>query len=293
MYRNFDLETLEKQYSPSSCVDDISVYIDQYIVQSEQALNRALASNSVIRNLQYGADEDETIDLFLPTVGNNKKLQVYIHGGYWQELTKKESSFAANNFQEHGCFFAVINYSLAPKANISEIVDQNRKAIAWLIENAEIFGFDASEIYLSGSSAGAHLAMLMTQTNWQSFIKSSRATVPSIKGVTAVSGIYDLSPIKETYIDKPLALTHEQVTMQSPLFQLQQCECDVLFAFGNNETSEFKRQSFEMFEHLYLQNIETSLIEVDNRNHFDVILDLADSESELFKKTASIMAIAV
>lgn len=293
MYRNFDLKTLEEQYSPSSCIDDISVYIEQYVEQSELALNTAVASDSVIRNLKYGTDEDETLDLYVPTSGNTKKLQIYIHGGYWQELTKAESAFAASNFQQHGCYFAVLNYSLAPKANITEIVEQNRKAIAWLIENADLLGFDPSQIYLSGSSAGAHLAMLMAQTDWSNVLKSEALVEPVIKGITAVSGVYDLSPIKETYINKPLALTHEQITLQSPLFHLQQCQCDVLFAIGDNETEEFKRQTFEMFEHIYLQNIETRLIEIEGKNHFDVILDLANSDSELFNKTAKLMGLTL
>lgn len=294
MFRNFDQKTLEEQYSPSSCIEDIDIYLTQYIQQSAAAFEYAEAGGSMIKNLQYGSDADEKIDLFIPidepaAAPRSRKLHIYIHGGYWQELTKEESAFAATNFQENGCYFAVLNYSLAPKVTLTEIIEQNRKAIAWLYDNAEVLGFDANEIYLSGSSAGAHLALMMTQTDWSKYCKKAVKADCLIKGVVAVSGIYDLTPIPDTYINKPLALTAKDTLNVSPIFYAQICRCPVIFAFGDNETSEFKRQSMEMAEHLRKQSIETELFEVANRNHFDVILDLGQQESELFKSAEKLM----
>ena len=130
MYRNLDLATLEQEYSPSSCIDDINIYIEQYIQQSATATQLAASQKALLSDLSYGSNIDEVLDLYLPTQGNTRKLQIYIHGGYWQELTKAESSFAATNFQQQGCYFAVLNYSLAPNASLTEIVEQNRRALA-------------------------------------------------------------------------------------------------------------------------------------------------------------------
>ena len=285
MYKNFDLATLEREYSPSSCINDINVYINQYINQSQAAEDLANQTQTLKSNLSYGNDEAELIDLFIPTNGNTKKLQVYIHGGYWQELSKNESSFAANNFQENGCYFAVINYSLAPNASLTEIVEQNRKAIAWLYDNAEQLGFDADEIYLSGSSAGAHLAMIMLHTTWADYLKNcTRQNNQIVKGICAVSGIYDLAPIALTYINEPLKLTTSEIEQNSPHNKSLKNLCPVIFAFGENETSEFKRQTSEMLMALSRDGIEVSCNEIKSRNHFDVILDLADPQSWLCKQ---------
>ena len=275
VYHGFTAKQLAVEYSPSSCVDDINVFIQQYIDMSASTKSSAIASQTVIADLSYDKAPAQVLDLYIPTVREQKKLQVYIHGGYWQELSKEESSFAAHNFQSHGVHFAVLNYTLAPHASITEIVAECAKAITWLYENAEEYGYYANEIYLSGSSAGAHLATMV----------ALNAAIP-IKGVCAVSGIYDLTPIKYTYINDPLQLTSTEIAKNSPLFHLAHWpkNCDCLLAYGDNETSEFKRQTAEFHHQLKRQGFHTALYEITARNHFNVILDLADKNSVLFQQ---------
>jgi len=296
MYQNFDLKTLEREYSPSSCIDDIGVYIQQYIIQSQQALLTAKQNNKVLENIRYGSKDDEVLDLFLPfetvkTVQTKQKLHVYIHGGYWQELSKNESCFAATNFQQQGYHFAVINYSLAPDATLTEIVEQNRQALVWLYQHAEVYGYDKNEIYLSGSSAGAHLAMMMALTDWKKYLN---VKINIIKGICAVSGIYDLTPIALTTINEPLQLTKKEITENSPsLLELDKeglKDCQVIIAYGDNETSEFKRQSTAMVNQLTALGLDITFSQISSRNHFDVIVDLAFSKSWLSQKIIKQMA---
>jgi arylformamidase len=287
MYLNFDLKTLESEYLPSSCIDDIGVYIQQYITQSQQALVTAKQENKVLENIEYGNSHDEVLDLFFPfeTIKAKQKLHVYIHGGYWQELSKNESSFAATNFQQQGFHFAVINYSLAPNATLTEIVEQNRRSLVWLYQHAQEYGYDKNEIYLSGSSAGAHLAMMMAITDWSQYLDVEHNIV---QGICAVSGIYDLTPIAQTTINDPLQLTELEITQNSPLLtdsnKDKLSECQVILAVGNIETNEFKRQTLSMKSELEEKVKTLNFKEVNERNHFDVILDLADENSWLSKQ---------
>lgn len=298
MYKNFDLATLEQEYSPSSCVDDINVYLKEYAQLSQRALQYATKHNALERNLPYGSAPDEKLDLFLPIKGNRKKLQVYIHGGYWQALSKEESAFAATNFQQQGCYFAVIDYSLAPNKSLSEIVEQNRKAIVWLYTHAEHLGFDKNQIYLSGSSAGGHLAMMMLQTQWCNYLPeqgSTHAAVGTcediIAGICAVSGIYELEPISQTYINDPLKLTAIEIDKQSPIRHGMTTSCPVILAYGETETLEFKDQTSRMKTHLLQAGIAVTFKEIPLRNHFNVIVDLADSTSWLSQQTFKQMQI--
>jgi arylformamidase len=284
MYQNLDLETLEREYSPSSCIDDIDVYIEQYVTLSDNAKSMAKAQGKLLADIQYGSNTDEVLDIFLPfePTQSKRKLQVYIHGGYWQELSKDESCFAATNFQKSGYHFAVINYSLAPNASLTEIVEQNRQALKYLYQNAERYGYDKNDIYLSGSSAGGHLAMMMALTDWSKYIDVAKNIV---KGICAVSGIYDLTPIAQTYINEPLQLTPQEIIENSPLlinlppkgFLL----CQIILTYGENETNEFKRQTTAMKNRLAVNQMQSPFAEIKERNHFDVILDLANSESWL------------
>lgn len=298
LYQQLDLKTLETEYSPSSCVDDINVYINQYLTLSQQNLLYAQQQHKVLENLQYGYSKDEVLDLFLPFDSSNvqKKIHVYFHGGYWQELSKNESCFAANNFQQQGFHFAVINYSLAPQATLTEIVEQCRQAIVWLYQHANEYGYDNNEIYLSGSSAGGHLAMMLALTDWSQYL-----TVKSniIKGICAVSGIYDLTPIAQTYINKPLQFTSQEIIENSPLLfdlasnhttNIPLPDCKVILAYGDNETNEFKRQTNAMKQRLTEQNIHSSFTEIEGKNHFDVILDLSIPDSWLSQSVLKQMA---
>jgi len=285
MYKKFDLVTLEREYSPSSCIDDIDVFIAQYIEKSRAATELAEQQQRLIADLSYGESPDQLLDLYLPMLNNsnNNKLQVYIHGGYWQELSKAESSFAATNFTQQGCHFAVLNYSLAPKVTLSEIVEQVCQSIAWLAKNAQRLGYASDQIYLSGSSAGAHLAMMALQAGGESTSNTM------VQGICVVSGIYDLQPLVDTYVNDALKMDINEAKVNSPLNLPLPETPAIIMAFGQQETSEFKRQSAMMAQKIVRNGNEFFCRQIANRNHFDVILDLADPTSWLSQQVFSQM----
>lgn len=282
-----DVDDLNREYSPSSCIDDINVYIQQYIDLSVLAKTLAKQQHVLQSNLNYGESETQSLDLYLPTGAPRKKLMVYIHGGYWQELSKNESAFAATNFQQQGVHFAVLDYTLAPKASLTDIVEENRQAIAWLYKNASQFGYDPEQIYVCGSSAGAHLAMMMLQTCWSQYVVDYQGNI--IKGLCAVSGIYDLQPLLPTYVNDALKMDAAEAKANSPFLQRLPKAVPVIFAVGEVETAEFKRQSQMMAEKLHTQGFEVHFREIADRNHFDVIIDLCDMSSWLAQQAIAMM----
>ncbi|MGK0268514.1 MAG: arylformamidase [Paraglaciecola sp.] len=284
----YDLDKLNREYSPSSCIDDINIYIQQYISLSHQAKDLADIQNTLHVDLQYAESETQRLDLYMPSQSPQDRLMVYIHGGYWQELSKEESSFAATNFQQQGFHFAVIDYTLAPKASLTEIVEENRQAMAWLYTQAAKFGYNPEHIYVCGSSAGAHLAMMMLQTDWSNYMLGYQGNI--IKGVCAVSGIYDLRPLISTYINAPLKMDIAEAQRNSPLMLPLPKAVPVIIAFGENETSEFKRQSKIMSEQLRTHGFTVQYKEIIGRNHFDVILGLCDQSSWLSQQTIALIS---
>lgn len=287
LYRGFDKESLEREYSPSSCIDDIQPFLDRYARQSRE-VREALSANGQSRlDLAYGESAAQTLDLFLPeeSAGDAPALHVFIHGGYWQLLDKSDSSFGALAFTRAGAAYAALNYTLAPKANLDEIVEEVRQGIAWLYNNAAALGFARERIYLSGSSAGGHLAAMAMHSDWSEY----GLPIDVIKGVCAVSGVFDLEPIRHTYINEPLQLSEAQIEANSPMRLGLTYTCPVLLAYGDNETSEFKRQSRDYAAHLAAAQVDVELREIAHRNHFDVILDLADSNSSLWSSAYRMM----
>lgn len=277
VYGFLNQQMLDREYSPSRCVEDMAVYIDRYERESKAAKKNAIADGTCIADLRYGPHAAEVLDLFRPAQSNGAPINVYLHGGFWQALSKEYSSFAAPSFQEHRCAFAALNYSLAPHRPLSDIVEENRRGIEWLYLNARRFGIDQNRIFLSGSSAGAHLAMMMYVTNW------TERGLPTdlIKGVCAVSGVYDLEPVRLSYVNEKVQMDSQEAVANSPSLLRPNNIAPVILAYGDNETSEFKRQTDEYLIKLEHSDTAVTFREIPDRNHFDVILDLTDRDSWL------------
>ena len=202
-WRNWPLAEREREYSPSTCVAAIEPFLEAYVARSRDAETRFRCQ----KNLPWGERPDEIFDYF-PAASANAPLLVYIHGGYWQEHSKDESLFAAPDCVANGIAYAAIDYTLAPQASVGFIVEQCRRAIASLHRQASALGFDARRIYVSGNSAGAHLAAMLLVAGWQATYGLGDDVVA---GAVLLSGIYDLEPLMGTYIDAALHLTGEDV----------------------------------------------------------------------------------
>lgn len=268
-WKELSPEALEREYSPRLLVPDLQPYIARYAELSAAAR----ATLAVERDVAYGPAKEELLDFF-PASAPGAPVHVFIHGGYWRLLGKDESAFAAPAFVHSGASFVALNYALAPQASLDEIVRQCRGAIAWLYRNARRLGGDPERIFVSGSSAGGHLVAMLLADGWQAEFGVPRGVV---KGGCAVSGIFDLEPLLRCAINETLRLDAAMARRNSPLLLPPRRGAALALAWGEVETREWKRQNLEYASHW--GSCET--IEIPGRNHYDVILDLADPSSRL------------
>jgi arylformamidase len=273
VYGRYDQAELDVQYSPSSCVADIGVFLDAYARESE----KARLELPMRAGLAYGSRPCETLDFF-PAAGPAAPLLVFVHGGYWQELSKNESAFPARGLVPAGIAFAAVDYGLAPEFRLDEIVDQVRRAVLWLIEHADELGVDRSRIHLSGSSAGAHLAAMTLLGGW---MPEGRHPARSIAGAVLLSGVYDLEPLRHTYVNEPLGLDAAAAARMSPLRHLPDRLPPLIVARGGHETDEFARQHDDFVAAAASRAPSVRDLVISHRNHFDITFDLADRASEL------------
>jgi len=269
-WQKFSSSERDREYSPSSMIGgNYKPFIEEYESQSQIA--RTLIQSEIY---QYGDQNNQIIEISKinrDSSSNLKPILVFIHGGYWQELSIRDSFFPSVEAEKNGVGFAAIEYSLAPKASIDEIVKECKKAIEWLFLNANDLGYDNKKIILAGSSAGAHLVAMCLLEQLQI----------RILGNILVSGIYDIEPLIGTSIDEALSLSKDQAYRNSPVnFSLKNFPPTIV-AWGENETKQFKKQSKILVNKLIDEGVPVRSLEVMGKNHFDVINDLANFDKEL------------
>lgn len=261
----------ESEYSPSSAIGgNYLPFIQAYAQLSQQAL-RAVPC---IRDVRYGTAERTLIDYFpAPKQANDKPpgLLVFIHGGYWQELSKNESAFLAPAWHAAGFAHAVVGYTLAPQAKIGEIVAQCRAALHFLVTEAENLGHDPQRIVVAGSSAGGYLTAAC----------AADASLP-LRGMVPISGVFDLRPLVGTSINTALGMSLAEATELSQITS-RSARVPSVVAWGQVETASFKQQSQSLAAHLRQAGRRCTELEMAGRNHFDVVHELGDPQSKLFE----------
>ena len=288
-----DLNDAEREcaYSPSSCIGgNYQPFIAAYVEQSRAARLRAVALGARWLDVRYGAGAAQRMDLCLPAAlpPGGAGLLVFIHGGYWQELTAGESLFAAAQCAERGLAFCAVDYTLAPAATVGGIVAECRTALQLLAEQAPQWGIDPARIVVAGSSAGAHLAAMVCLPSWHEGRRHrSRPLAPL--GAVLLSGIFQLQPLVGTSINAALGLSVQEALAQSPALQPLHGFPPTLLCWGGVETDAFKAQSRQFAARLHDAHTPCQSLEIAARNHFDLALDLADPATVLGRHTMAML----
>lgn len=159
----------------------------------------ARAADMVVhRNLPYTdnkTDERRMLDLYLPSGESEARpLIVWMHGGAWAFGDKRGVQVKPKAFTDQGYAFASINYRFVPKVTMAELGTDVATAIAWLHRNAKTHGIDPSNTFVSGHSAGAHLAALVCTDD--QYLKSQKVSMKSIVGCFPVDTAVYNAPLQ-------------------------------------------------------------------------------------------------
>lgn len=273
IYRDYDQTALEVQYDARGTVGDIGPILRRYAEGSAAAR----ATLPCTCDVAYGAHDEETLDFF-PASVPNAPVFVFVHGGYWRLLSKDDSSFMAPAFTRAGANVVAINYSLAPAATLDRIVDQTRRALAWVYRHIGEYGGDPRRIHVCGSSAGGHLVGMLLAGGWH----ADYGVPPDVvRGAIPLSGLFDLEPIVHTQVNGWMKLTPEDARRNSPIAHLPHIGCPLIVSYGESETAEFMRQSDDYLSAWQACGFAGAHVPMPGSNHFDIILHLNDPASPL------------
>ena len=229
-------------------------------------------------DLRYGPRERNRIDFL--KVRDKAPTLLFIHGGYWQARAKEVFTIVAEGPMAHGINVALIGYTLAPDATLDEIVAEIHAGIDFLAKELPALGAATDGIVVSGWSAGGHLT-------------SMALSHPHVKAGMAISGIYDLDPIRHSYLNVKLRLDGPMSRRNSPMMQADGPLKPLSLVVGSAELPLLRKQTADFAGHRARYGLPVTYEEIPGANHFTIMQEMMAPEGritrlirQLFERTA-------
>jgi acetyl esterase/lipase len=229
-------------------------------------------------DLRYGPRERNRIDFL--KAGDKAPTLLFIHGGYWQTRAKEVFTVVAEGPMAHGINVALIGYTLAPDATLDEIVAEIHAGIDFLAKQLPALGAAKDGVVVSGWSAGGHLTSLALSH-------------PFVKAGMAISGIYDLDPIRHSYLNVKLRLDGPMSHRNSPMMQAGGPPKPLSLVVGSAELPLLRKQTADFAGHRARYGLPVTYEEIPGANHFTIMQEMMAPEGrittlirQLFERTA-------
>lgn len=205
-------------------------------------------------DIPYGERERTAFDLY--PAGAAAPCLVFVHGGYWQRNARADFACFAEGLNAAGWSVAMPGYTLAPEASLSGIVAEIGAALDWLGRHGPDRGI-GGPLVLSGWSAGAQLAAL-------------HLGHPAVAAGLAISGVYDLAPIRDTYLDEKLRLGDAEIAVLSPL-RLPVVAKPMTIAYGSRELPALVHDARNLHALRAAAHAPGALLPVPGADHFSIL----------------------
>ena len=146
------------------------------------------------RDIAYGPDPRQQLDVYTPktSAAGPAPVLVFFYGGGWTSGRRQDYGFAGHALAAQGFVVVVPDYRVAPAHPYPDFVQDAASAVRWAHDHAAEYGGDPDRIVLSGHSAGAYLALMLTMDD--DFLRAAGVDFSVIKGAAGLSGPYDFYP---------------------------------------------------------------------------------------------------
>lgn len=235
------------------------------IAERNEASASLRASRRSFLDVPYGPRERMKIDLY-PAADKTAPCLVFLHGGYWQRNSREVFAMLVEGLASHGWSVAIPGYTLAPEATLTEIAAEIPAALDWLAGHAEAYGI-AGPVVICGWSAGAQLAALALDH-------------PRVAAGLAISGVYELGPIRDTGLNKALGLTDQEIASLSPL-RLPAIQKPLDIVYGSAELPALVFDSIRLHEARAAAGAPGRLVAIDGADHFSILGELRRPDGQL------------
>jgi len=235
------------------------------IAERNQASQALRAARNSLLDIPYGERERTKIDLY-PAGSTTAPCLVFLHGGYWQRNSREVFAMLVEGVAAHGWSVAIPGYSLAPEVSLTEIVAEVSSSLDWLAQNGGAYGI-SGPVVLSGWSAGAQLVAMALDH-------------PRVTAGLAISGVYDLAPIRDTGLNNALKLTDQEIARLSPL-RLPAIHKRLDIAYGTAELPALVYDSIQFHEARMDAGAPGRLVPIPGADHFSILGELRRPDGAL------------
>lgn len=237
VFLDYDQTELDACYDQSVWAPNMSIVHER----SDRSCEIARQYLGEPQRLAYGSSPIEMLDLFRAPV-ENAPVIIYVHGGAWRTGTSRRCHAAAEVFVAEGIHYIALDFINVDEAggSLFPMIEQVRRAIAWIYRNATSFGGNPDQLFVAGHSSGAHLTGNILTTDWPML---HNLPFSILKGGLVTSGMFELFPVSLSARSKYVSFTHQMVEELSSIRHIDRLHCPVVVTYGTCESPEFQRQS--------------------------------------------------
>lgn len=251
----------DRQFKFSEVIPDFAGTLERMALDSE-----AVAEQLQFSRAAYGDHPRQWVE-WVKGTGSQTVLPVIIHGGYWRALQAETHRFMVPGFLSAGLAVANIEYRLMPEVRLADVVADVKSALRMLT-----VVFPTVQFVLVGHSAGAHLALSAL----------TDATLANRTfGVLSISGVYDLAPVRLSFLQSELTLSTDEASEFTLSPQIDRPP--VIYINGSAETAEYLRGGALMSQS---DNADWHVIE--GADHMSLTWAVSDQAEALLSKLSSL-----
>lgn len=261
-WKTFSREELDAGLNNSAAVYNS----DAIVADWKERSSRMRAHHPQHLDLRYGPRDRNRIDFL--KAGDDAPTLLFIHGGYWQFRAKEDFTFVAAGPLARGINVALMAYTLAPETDLDGIVSEVHQGIAYLANALPTLVDKPGPMVASGWSAGGHLAV-------------AAARHEAVSAALAISGVFDLEPVRHSYLNAKLGMDEETARRHSPIYWPDDSEKPMTLVVGNDELALLRGQSATYASARSGKRLRTSYEEIANKDHFTILDELAEPQGRI------------
>jgi len=253
-------------------------------------------SVSKSKNIVYNPEHQLQLNVFSPKkISNPKEVFVFIHGGNWQRGKKSIYNFLGKRMAKKNIVTVIIDYRKYPLAAYKEMTSDAASSIKWVKQNISTYGGDTNKIYISGHSAGGHLAALVATD--EQYFNALNMKNP-VKGVILIDAfgldMYNYLMKEDNYKKEVYhsVFTKDPDTWKkaSPIYHLHKDMPPFMIYVGGKTYPNIIKGSNDFLVPLKKYQASAGIITVKGARHIPMIFNFLNPRKKAYKEIIDFMS---